>query len=138
MDSLMEQKIFESPSAVVYYVADKTLGKIVWRGTLTPEEYKKPFLALIDLAKKGTSVTRFMSDIRNQGVVSPESRKWFEKEMVPAAMANGLQRAAVISGSNAFKMYYINLILSSVNKFNLPFKIFNDEEKAIDFLMKES
>jgi hypothetical protein len=83
-------------------------------------------------------VTRFMSDIRNQGVVSPESRKWFEKEMVPAAMENGLKRAAVISGSNAFKMYYINLILSSVNKFNLPFKIFNDEEKAVDFLMKES
>ncbi|MEO7991454.1 MAG: STAS/SEC14 domain-containing protein [Chryseolinea sp.] len=134
----MEQKIFESPSAVVYYVADKTLGKIVWRGSLTPEEYKKPFLALIDLAKKGTSVTRFMSDIRNQGVVSPESRKWFEKEMVPAAIANGLKRAAVISGSNAFKTYYINLILRSVNKFNLPFKIFNDEEKAIDFLMKES
>ena len=138
MDSLMEQKVFESPSAVVYYVADKTLGKIVWRGSLTPEEYKKPFLALIDLAKKGTSVTRFMSDIRNQGIVSPESRKWFEKEMVPAAMANGLQRAAVISGSNAFKMYYINLILSSVNKFNLPFKIFSDEEKAVDFLMKEN
>ncbi len=134
----MDQKIFESPSAVVYYVADKTMGKIVWRGTLTPEEYQKPFLALIDLAKKGTVVTRFMSDIRNQGVVSPESRKWFEKEMVPAAIANGLKRAAVISGSNAFKTYYINLILSSVNKFNLPFKIFNDEEKAIEFLLKES
>jgi len=133
----MEQKIFESSAAVVYYISEKSLAKIIWKGNITPEEYKKPFLAIIDLSKKGTLVTRFMSDIRNQGIVSPESRKWFEKEMVPAAVEGGLKRAAVISGGNAFKTYYINLILGAVNKFNLPFKIFNDEEKAIEFLMKE-
>lgn len=133
----MEQKVFESACATAYYISDKKLGKIVWNGALTPEEYKKPFIALIDLAKKGTVITRFLSDIRKQGVVSPESRKWFEKEMLPAAIENGLKRAAVISSSNAFKMYYINLILGSVNKFNLPFKIFNDEGKALDFLMQE-
>lgn len=133
----MDQLILSTPYAKVYYQPSQTLGKIVWLGAATSEEYKRPFLALIDLAKKGTSVSRFLSDIRQQGVVSPESRKWFEKDMVPAAVANGLKRAAVISSSNAFKMYYINLILSSVNKFNLPFKIFGDEERALDFLMKE-
>ena len=132
----MEQ-IFKSSCATVYYIRDKHIGKIVWDGPLTPDEYKKPFLALIDWSKKGNTVTRFLSDIRNQGVVTPETRKWFEKEMIPAAVTNGLQRGAVISGSNVFKTYYINLILSAVNKFNLPFKIFSDEEKAIEFLMKE-
>jgi hypothetical protein len=131
-----ERKILEAPYATVYYREDKMLGKIVWHGVPSSEDYQKPFLALIDLAKKGTPVTRFLSDIRKQGVVSPDSRKWFEKEMVPAAVENGLKRAAVVSGSNAFKMYYINLILSTVNKFNLPFKIFNDETKAIEFLMQ--
>ncbi len=133
----MEQQILKASYVDVYFIPDKELGKIVWHGALTPEEYKKPFLMLIDLAKQGSVVTRFLSDIREQGVVSPDSRKWFEKEMVPAAVENGLKRAAVVSGSNAFKMYYINIILSSVNKFNLPFKIFNDEAKAIEFLMKE-
>jgi hypothetical protein len=131
-----EKKILETPCATVYYLEDKTLGKIVWHGAPSSDDYKKPFMALIDLAKQGTTVTRFLSDIRNQGVVSPESRKWFEKEMVPAAVQYGLKRAAVVSGSNAFKMYYINIILSTVNKFNLPFKIFNDEGKAIEFLMQ--
>jgi hypothetical protein len=135
--TIVEKKILEATFATVYYTEEKSLGKIVWHGVPTSEDYKKPFLALIDLAKKGHSVTRFLSDIRKQGVVSPDSRKWFEKEMVPAAVENGLKRAAVVSGSNAFKMYYINLILSTVNKFNLPFKIFNDEGKAIDFLMQE-
>ena len=133
----MEQKVFESSCVSVYYIPEKRLGKIIWDGVITHEEYKKPFLSLIDLAKKGNAVTRFLSDIRKQGVVSPESRKWFEKEMIPAAVENGLKRAAVVSGANAFKTYYINIILSSVNKFNLPFKIFNNEEKAMEFLMKE-
>ena len=131
------EKIFESPSATVYYLPDKTMGKIVWHGAPLFEDYKQPFMVLINLAKDGTTVTRFLSDIREQGIVSPDSRKWFEKEMVPAAIQYGLKRAAVISGGNAFKMYYINLILGAVNKFDLPFKIFGDEEKAIEFLMKE-
>lgn len=133
----MDQMIFESSCAKVYFVPDIKLGKIIWNGTVTPADYQRPFLALLDLKKKGTEVHRFMSDIRNQGVVSPESRRWFEKEMVPAAVDNGLRRAAVVSGSNAFKTYYINLILGTVNKFGLPFKIFNNEEKAMAFLMEE-
>jgi hypothetical protein len=93
-------------------------------------------LFLLDFAKTHT-ITRFLSDTREQGVVSPENRKWFEKEMVPAAIKAGLKRSAVITGSNVFKRYYINMILSAVNKFNMPFKIFSDEESAIKFLMEE-
>ncbi len=134
----MEEKVFAASFATVLYDADKSLGKIIWHGTPTREEYKQPFTILIEMAKNGKRITRFLSDIREQGVVSPESRKWFEHEMVPAAVANGLKRAAVVSAANAFKMYYINLILSAVNKFNLPFKIFNSEEKALEFLLSES
>jgi len=131
----MEQKILEAPYATVIFIADQELGKIIWHGTPRGDEYQKPFLALIDLAKGGKKVTRFLSDIRKQGVVSPDNRKWFEKEMVPAAISHGLKRAAVLNDGNAFKTYYINLILSTVNKFNMPFKIFNDETKAFEFLM---
>jgi hypothetical protein len=131
----MEQKNFESSCAQVYYLPDLGIGKIIWRGSVTQEEYKKPFLALVDLASKGKKVLRFLSDTRNQGVVSLESRKWFEKEMVPLAIVQGLMRGAVVSNSNMFKTYYINLILSTTQKLNRPFKVFNDEQKAIEFLM---
>lgn len=133
----MEHNILELPYVTVTYVADKSLGKITWHGTPKGDEYQKPFLVLIDWAKKGNSVTRFLSDIRKQGIVAPENRKWFEKEMIPAALANGLKRAVVLTYGNAFKTYYINLILSAVNKFDMPFKIYNDELKAMEFLMNE-
>ena len=131
------QTILQVPYATVTFDKERQLGKITWHGTPRGDEYQKPFLALIDWAKKGHVVTRFLSDIRKQGVVSPDNRKWFEKEMVPAAIENGLKRAVVLTDGNAFKMYYINLILSAVNKFNMPFKIYNDEAKALEFLMAE-
>ncbi len=133
----MEKLIFEAHYAKVYFIEDKEIGKIVWTGAPNSEEYKVPFVKLIELAGTEAIVTRFLSDIRNQGVVSPDSRKWFEKDMLPQAINAGLKRAAVISSGNVFKTYYINLILGAVNKFNLPFKIFNDEKNAMDFLMKE-
>ena len=88
----------------------------------------------LDYAQK-YRVRRFLSDTRKQGVVSPDNRKWFEKDMFPAAVKAGLERAAAITDGNAFKRYYINMIISSINKFGIPLKIFGDEQSAIEFLM---
>jgi hypothetical protein len=133
----MEVELVKEPYVRVTCDPDRFIGKVTWTGSPTPEQYKKAFLALLDHAKKGNKITRFLSDTRNQGIVNPENRKWFEKEMVPAAIKAGLKRSAVITNGNAFKRYYINMILSAVNKFNVPFKIVSTEEEAIDFLMQE-
>jgi hypothetical protein len=131
-----KEVVLDLPVVTVYYDRQRQLGKIEWHGNPTKEEYRKPFLTLLEWAAKGNPVIRFLSDTRQQGVVSPENRKWFEKEMLPAALEAGLLRAAVLTDSNVFKMYYLNMILSAVNKFNMPFKIFNDEDKAVAFLME--
>lgn len=132
----MEVELIKESYVTVTCDLERLIGKVVWSGSPSPEQYKKAFLALLDHAKKGNKMTRFLSDTRNQGIVNPENRKWFEREMVPAAINAGLTRAAVITNGNAFKRYYINLILSTVNKFNVPFKIFSDEQEAINFLME--
>jgi hypothetical protein len=126
----MENMIFENRCTKVYYNADLQLGKIVWNGIPSAMEYKEPFLKLIDHAKT-VPIPNFLSDTTNQGVVNPESRKWFEKEMLPAAMKAGLKRAGVVSNSNVFKRYYINMIIGATNKFALPVKIFSNEEDAL-------
>ncbi|NJK85888.1 MAG: hypothetical protein HC906_07905 [Bacteroidales bacterium] len=76
----------------------------------------------------------FMSDIRKQGVVGPEDRKWFETVAIPAAIGVGLQKAAVIHDANAFKMYYINIILQHVLKKGVPMKFFGNTEQAYQWL----
>jgi hypothetical protein len=75
-----------------------------------------------------------LSDISKQGIINPENRKWFEKEMMPQAVSAGLKRAAIVTSGNAFKLYYINLILSAVNKFPITTKLFNKRDEAIAWL----
>ena len=54
--------------------------------------------------------------------------------MMPKAVAAGLKRAAIVCNSNAFKLYYSNLLLSAVNKFPITTKLFNNREEAMAWL----
>lgn len=135
--AIKEIVIMDESYVKVIYDPERYIGKIIWSGNPTEGKYKVPFEKMLKWAQDGNKVTRFLSDTRNQGIVSVENRKWFEKEMFPAAVKVGLKRAAAISDSNAFKRYYINMILSSINKFGIPLKIFGDEESAIAFLMED-
>jgi hypothetical protein len=131
----MDQLILETRCAKVYYNPDVKLGKVVWDGTPSLMEYREPFLKLIEHSKTVT-ITNFLSNTTKQGVVNPETRKWFEKEMLPSAMKAGLKRAAAVSDSNVFKRYYINMIIGATNKFALPVKVFSNEEDAIKWFIE--
>ena len=75
-----------------------------------------------------------LSDITHQGIISPDNRKWFEKEMMPRAVEAVLKRGAIVTSGNTFKLYYINLILSAVNKFPIATKLFNNQRDAFAWL----
>ncbi|HEY9045059.1 MAG TPA: hypothetical protein VIN08_04155 [Ohtaekwangia sp.] len=129
----MNPKVFEAAYASVTYYPEKRLLVLVWDGSPTTEEYKLPFLAMLDYGKK-YPVDGMLSDISRQGIISPDNRKWFEKEMMPRAVEAGLKRAAIVTNGNAFKLYYINLILGAVNKFPITTKLFNKQHEALEWL----
>lgn len=129
----MIKEVFNAPYATVTYNTEKRFMLLVWNGSPNTEEYKQPFLTMISYGKQ-YPVDSMLSDISNQGIINPENRKWFEKEMMPQAVSAGLKRAAIVTSGNAFKLYYINLILSAVNKFPIVTKLFNKREEAITWL----
>lgn len=124
--------ILETDYAEISHDPDLKLGKIVWKRKTSTEEYQYAFITLLDYSKKNTT-DNFLSDIKNQSVVSPENRKWFESDMLPKAIENGLKRAAVVFDGNVFKKYYINMIIKVTNKFKMPLKMFSSEEEAINW-----
>lgn len=128
----MEKVILDADYAKVSYFSDLKLGKIEWKRKTSSEEYQYAFITLLDYAKNHPA-DNFLSDIRKQSVVSPENRRWFETEMLPAAIDAGLKRAGVIFDGNVFKKYYINMIIKVSNKFGMPLKMFNTEEEAIEW-----
>lgn len=129
----MNTIVFDAPYATVTYFSEKRSMILIWNGSPDTDEYKKPFLAMIDFGSK-FPVDGMLSDISNQGVINPDNRKWFEKEMMPLAVAAGLKRGAIVTNGNAFKLYYINLILSTVSKFPIQTKLFNKRQEAISWL----
>lgn len=126
----MKEVLVDTDYAEISYDPELKLGKIAWKRKTQTEEYRTAFNTILDFSKKN-EVDNFLSDIRKQGVVSPENRKWFENEMLPNAVKAGLKRAGSIFDGNVFKKYYINLLIKVSNKFGLPLKLFNTEEEAI-------
>jgi hypothetical protein len=129
----MSTIVFKAPYATVTYYPEKKFFSLIWHGRPDAEEYKQPFIKMIDYSKKNP-VDAMLSDISQQGIITPENRKWFEKEMMPEAAKSGLKRAAIITNGNTFKLYYINIILSAVKKFPIVTKLFNNQKEALQWL----
>lgn len=136
-EAIKTQILLDKDYAEVTYFPDQEMARIKWKGNVNVDQYRDAFLTVYEHAIAGNTVKRFYSDTREQGVVGPENRKWFEKEMLPKAIEAGMERAGTISDANIFKRYYLNMILKSINKFNLPFKLCGSEEEVVEFLMQD-
>ena len=130
--------ILTQPYAEVYYVEDYKVGVILWKsGKIKSDEYRKAFNTIIDFFKnnKQYSFLNFLSDTRDQGVVSPAERKWFQGYIMDEAKKLGLKRGAVVIPKNVFKKYYLNLILATGAVFKIKIKIFDDKDDAQKWLI---
>jgi hypothetical protein len=130
---LMEEfVVFNETFAHVTCHRSQKLIKVVWSGTFSKEQYQHTIEAALEYQSKETAtIENYLSNILNQGIVNPESRKWFEQVAMPRAIKQGLKRAAVVFDGNVFKKYYLNLILQASSAYKLPLKFFNTEEDAI-------
>lgn len=126
--------IFKKDYAHIIYEEDKQLGVITWNGKSSSEEYQNAFSIMLEF-QKTHDIFRYISDIRNQSVVSPLDRKWLENVAMPKAIKQGLKAVAVVFDGNIFKKYYLNVILATSNKYKLPLKIFTDMEQAERWIM---
>ncbi len=130
----MKKILDDNEFAEVSYETALRLGKIIWKKKPTFEAYQKAFLTLIDYSKEKQKVESVMTDTRNQGVVSPENRKWLVGECLPVAVKLGLKQIAVIFDGGVFKQYYLNMILKVINKYGAPMKLFKNEEEALNWI----
>lgn len=130
--------IFKENYAQLSYYPELKMVKVVWNGIATAEQYKLTIETALNFQKKESRpIENYLSNILKQGIVNPESRKWFEQDAMPRAAAQGLKRAGVVFDGNVFKKYYLNLILQATNKYKLPMRLFTTEEEAISWFKKE-
>ncbi len=124
------ETIFENEFAKLTYEEELKVLTITWANKkITFEEYKKPFQEAIKYMSI-KPVDNYISDISDQGIISPEYRKWLQETAMPEAAKAGLKRVVGVANINIFKQYYINHVFQSAKKFGIPFKMFNSVEEA--------
>ncbi len=128
-----KQTLRENDAADIVYIPELELLQIIWKGKINSEQYQETFLAALKFAEN-RATSRFMSDIRQQVIIGPRDRSWFEEVALPGAIERGLKKGAVVFDGNIFKEYYLNHILVRTKKFNLPLKFFRTQEEAIEWL----
>lgn len=123
---------FESSYAQCSYIPEYKTVMVVWNGKQTNQEYKKTILECLEFQGAAKApIVNYISDIRNQSIVDPEARKWFENIALPKAVSQGLKRAAVILDSNAFRKYHFDMIYQVVGVYKLPMKHFGNLEDTL-------
>lgn len=126
--------ILDNKFVTVSFIEEVALVRIVWKNlAVSFDTYKQVFTKALDF-QESYHVVNFMSDIRKQKIMSPSFRKWFQDYAVPRAVKQGLKRGAVVFNGNVFKKYYLNHIMNTTKKFGLPFKFFNTQEEAINWM----
>ena len=119
----------------VYFDSELQAGVIEWKDNkLTSEEYRSAFEKVIEFTKGKNIFVNYLADTRLQSVVTPEDRKWFQNNIIPEAIENGLQRGAVVISGNAFKKYYMNMIIRGSKMFPIEIKMFDNVDKAKKWL----
>jgi len=122
--------LINAPYADVFYDEKHYLLQVIWKPDMTDNDYKQTFNFCLEYASTHR-VDNFMSDIRNQKIIAPETRKWFEDVALPTAIERGLKRGAIVFTGNVFKKYYANNILTRSKNFALPLKFFTSIEDGI-------
>jgi hypothetical protein len=135
---LIMKNILDNDYAMVDFYEEEKLLQITWKkisGKLPLEEYQRPFNVGLDFQSENQDkIKYFITDIREQPVLSPDYRKWFQENAMQRAVDNGLTKAAAIFSGNVFQKYYINNILNTTKKFGLPLKVFSKREDAVKWL----
>ncbi len=131
--------IIQTDFALSQYFEEDKLVQITWKKVpkLSLEDYQMVIIKSLEFQEQHPGkVLNYLSDIRDQGILSPEYRKWFQDVAVPRAVKNGLKMGAVLFDGNVFQKYYLNNILNFTKTFGIKFKFFSKREEAIEFFRK--
>jgi len=131
--------IIQTDFALSQYFEEDKLVQITWEKVpkLSLEDYQMVIIKSLEFQEQHPGkALNYLSDIRDQGILSPEYRKWFQDVAVPRAVKNGLKMGAVLFDGNVFQKYYLNNILNFTKTFGIKFKFFSKREEAIEFFRK--
>lgn len=124
---------FKNEFAQINYLEDVKTVELIWKQRTNSQMYREIFTKGVEALEKH-NISNWLSDTTDQGLVSPEDRKWLESHMIPTAVQKGLRNIAVLVSKDVFKKYYVDSVRKHVEKSHLSMQYFDKREDAIQWL----
>jgi signal transduction histidine kinase len=136
-DNIEMQILYDQPYACIFFDARLNATGVRWSGPVTSEGYRKVFNKCIEFLL-AYNTPNWISDISQQGPISPDDQQWMFQNILPQGARNGLKRIAAIR-PDAFDeriSNYLNGLKSTISALNIEQAFFHDFPSAADWIMK--
>lgn len=101
--------LYEHEKAHLRYNEETRAIELIWKKIHDVETYKMVFNKALIFFQEHKAIN-LLSDIRNEGVVSPTTSRWVQEEILTKAYKSGLKKIAIIMDTDVFKEFYIENI----------------------------
>jgi hypothetical protein len=128
------QIVFESDFGSIFYNARTNCAGIIWKGAVTSEQYRTLFTKCLDMVRLYHTPC-WISDLTNQGNISPEDQKWMVTTILPEAIRNGLHKIANVHFEGQNNEDYRTRIKETSLKLGAEIEFFTDRKKAEDWIV---
>lgn len=128
-------KCYEDKLVRVFYYEEFDTGLGTWKGNGIGKAYQDSMSAIKDLIKE-KKITRWVAEISNFGVVSPENKEWVNTVWFPEVIAAGLQRMAVVVPKDIFGKMSAEEVLAKVTE-HVHVRYFDNLDQAKDWIKSE-
>jgi hypothetical protein len=131
----MGEFIYNSEFVDLTYSKSDLLVELIWKQNTNSEEFRTIYSFAVNFATKN-KVQYFLSDMRNEGVVSLEDVKWLTKEVIAKAQDFGIKKIALVNEDDMiFSTIYAESVKKKLEKSAIHVQIFNDPISARSWLL---
>lgn len=125
--------LLEMEKADLRYNEETNAIELIWKKRHDEETYKTAFTKGLEFIEE-YKATGWLSDIRNEGIVSPANSQWMQEEILPKAINLGLKRIAAVLKADVFQEFYVKNVTKQAQKSNQLMKYFDNIEDANKWL----
>jgi hypothetical protein len=134
----MSEIVFDTENAVMTYSKIDFSVELIWKKDITSEEFRQVYLKGLDFASKN-KVFFFLSDIRNEGLVSLDDVKWLTREVIAKANNIGIKKIALVNEDDLiFSSIYAESLKKKIENYSIQVNVFSDISSARNWLLSKS
>lgn len=124
----------ETDFVKIYWDEAPQCVRTEWHGFVQDDDLKESLTTALTLAESKNS-SRWLSDLRDIFVYTPEQQEWLTRQFYPKLKAIGIKKFAVLNPSKAVAKMSIQHIFKSFEYSGLQIQFFDELEPAYVWLI---